>query len=71
MNEERRDYDKQIHELRQDFREFRDRIEPVIEVWETLSGLARFLRWVGVVAKWLSVIGAPILMAYTYFHNKG
>lgn len=69
--EDRRHYDDQIKELRVEFREFRERIEPVIEVWDTLSGLARFLRWVGVAAKWLAVIGTPFIMLYAYLHNKG
>ena len=53
MNQRRRENDDEIAELRREFTDFRNKIEPVIEVWATLTRLVHVLRWMGIAAKWI------------------
>ena len=59
-NEHRRMADDEVAKLRREFTEFRNKIEPVIEVWATLTTLVTVLRWIGVAAKWVISIGTAI-----------
>ena len=44
-----------------DVKHLKHQLEPVIEVWSTLSGFVGVLRWVGIAAKWVAVIVGAIL----------
>lgn len=58
---ERRSYDHQIADLRQQITDLSNRLEPVIEVWGALSGVAKVLHWVGLGVKWVSIIAVFVL----------
>jgi len=70
MTEQRREDDKEVAELRREFNEFRTKIEPVIEVWESLTGLVKILKWVGLIAKWIAAVAAGFA-AWSFFTHKG
>jgi hypothetical protein len=55
-NRDRRSQDEQIEALRQQITDLSDKLEPVIEVWVALSGVAKVLQWIGVAVKWVSII---------------
>ena len=56
--EDRRRYDRQIEELYNKICTIEERLDPVIEVWSALSGMAKVLRWVGIFVKWLAIFTA-------------
>jgi hypothetical protein len=68
--EERRNYDGQIDELRADLAELRASLEPVIEVWAALVGYVRVLVWIGKAAKWLTTIGAAAGIIWAALNHK-
>lgn len=63
----RRSYDSQLAELRQDLSDLRAMLEPVIEVWGALAGLAKVLKWVGIAAKWIITIGGGLAIIWAAF----
>jgi len=46
------------------------RLDPVIEIWNSLTGLVKVLKWVGLVAKWIGIVGGAILAILTLFTYK-
>jgi hypothetical protein len=62
--------DDKLETLCTEFADFRMRIEPVIEVWEALTGLAKFLRWVGIVAKWIAAVAAGFAIVWAALTHK-
>ncbi len=52
----RRSYDQQLEELRQDLHTLQEKLEPAIAVWMALAGLVTVLKWVGTAAKYLTLI---------------
>jgi len=70
-DQHRRYYDDQLGELKTDLTELKERLEPVIEVWEKLSGLVTVLCWVGKTVKWVGSIVIVVAGAWaTITHVK-
>jgi len=77
MQERRRQDDEAIQEikgtvdcLKNDLKSLEQKLDPVIEVWNSLAGLVQVLKWVGLVAKWIGIIGGTIITVLTLFTYK-
>lgn len=49
-----------------DMKELKEKLEPVIEVWASLSGFVKVLRWMAIAAKWLIFFATLIAFVATF-----
>ena len=58
MTPERRGEDSRMMNIEARLMSLENKLEPVIEVWMALSGFVRVLVYVGMFAKWVTILGA-------------
>lgn len=51
---------EELRKLSDDLKDLKDRLEPVIEVWESLTGMVKVLAALGHAIKWGAMVAAAI-----------
>jgi len=70
-NLEKRDYDQHLADLQEKLCKLEEKLDPVILIWERLSGLATTLYYIGKTVKWVGSVVIVVAGAWaTITHIK-